>query len=134
MLPNLLNGRDVCYHIYMISAHKRHVWTIRTCPTTILLSTVTMCMSVCMNGSTEGNCKRGSVPHEACGPVCSPGVDLERVAPSHTGVTQLSGWPELHNILKHIRKQALLLERYINAIKFKFMMTPIGWREFPTIF
>ena len=36
---------------------KEHVWTVGTCPTTILLSTVTMCMSVCMNGSTEGDCK-----------------------------------------------------------------------------
>ena len=34
--------------------------------------------------------KRGSVPLVDCGPVCSPGVDLERVAPSHTGMTQLS--------------------------------------------
>ena len=33
---------------------KEHVWTVGTCLTTVLLSTVTMCMSVCVNGSTEG--------------------------------------------------------------------------------
>ena len=45
--PQLIKRLGVCYHVYMISAHKEHVWTIRTCPTTILLSAVTMCECVC---------------------------------------------------------------------------------------
>ena len=51
---------------------KEHVWTIGTCPTTILLSTVNMCECVWM-AALKAVGKRGSVPLVDCGPVCSPG-------------------------------------------------------------
>ena len=51
---------------------KEHVWTVGTCPTTILLSTVNMCECVWM-AALKAVGKRGSVPLVDCGPVCSPG-------------------------------------------------------------
>ena len=75
-----------------------HVWTVGTCPTTILLSTVTMCECVYVNGSTEGNCKE-DLHHIRLVDLYAPRELIwERVAPSYTGVTQLSDWLELHAI------------------------------------
>ena len=68
---------------------KEHVWTVGTCPTTILLSAVTMCECVC-----EWQQWRRLYQEDLCAawgmwPVCSPGSwSGERVAPSHTSVTQ----------------------------------------------
>ena len=50
---------------------KEHVWSIRTCPTTILLSTLSkwMCKKCC----TEGSNDKEVLPHMRCRPECSPG-------------------------------------------------------------
>ena len=83
---------------------KEHVWTIGTCPTTILLSTITMCECVC-----EWQHWR-LVKKRICGTwdlrTCMLPRELiwERVAPSHTGVTQLSDWPELQAMWKRTWK------------------------------
>ena len=54
------------------------------------------CLSVCVNGSTEGNCKE-DLCHLWLADLYAPKEFIwERVAPSHTGMTQLSDWPELH--------------------------------------
>ena len=52
VLPNSLKGRGVYYHVYVIGAHKKkkkkkeHMWTVGTCPTTVLLSTMSECVYV----------------------------------------------------------------------------------------
>ena len=93
--PTRKKGR-VCAIMSIWLVHiKEHVWTIGTCPTTILLSTITMCECVC-----EWQHWR-LVKKRICGTwdlrTCMLPRELiwERVAPSHTGVTQLSDWPEL---------------------------------------
>ena len=65
VLPNSLKGWAVCYHAYMIGAHK-NVWIIRTCLITILLSSMSECVCV---AALMVIAKRGSVPFVACGPV-----------------------------------------------------------------
>ena len=87
----------VCTIMFIWLVHiKENVWTIGTCPTTILLSTVTMYECVCVNGSTEGNCKEDLCSLWLAHLYAPQRVIWERVAPSHTGMTQLSDWPELH--------------------------------------
>ena len=69
---------------------KEHVCTVGTCPTTILLSTVNMCECVWMAALKAVGKKRICA---ACGLwTCMLPRELiwERVAPSHTGMTQLS--------------------------------------------
>ena len=53
----------------------------------------------CVNGSTEGDCKRICAIWGLQTCMLPRELILERVAPSHTGMTQLSDWAELYNIL-----------------------------------
>ena len=76
VLPNSSKGRGVCYHVYMIGAHKRTCVDFGTCPTTILLSTITMCECVCVNGSTEGDCKEDLCRMRLVDLYAPQGVDL----------------------------------------------------------
>ena len=77
---------------------KEHVWTVGTCPTTILLSTVNMCECVWM-AALKAVGKRGSVPLVDCGPVCSPGVDLGEGGSLSYWHDTVKYWPELHWLL-----------------------------------
>ena len=62
----------MCYHVYVIGAHKRtHVGLLETCPTTVLLSTMSECVYVC--GKQWGWLLLGILHKMWCRPVCSPG-------------------------------------------------------------
>ena len=61
----------VCAVMPMWLVHiKEHVWTVRTCPTTMLLSAMSECVNDCY---IERPNKRGTASYEMARPVCSPG-------------------------------------------------------------
>ena len=73
---------------------KEHMWSIGTCPTTILLSAMSECVSECC---IEGlNNKRGTASDEMVGLYASQGVDLGGGgSPSRNSwMTQYGKWPK----------------------------------------
>ena len=70
VLPNSLKGWGVCYHVYVIGAHKEHMWTVGTCPTTVLLYTTNECV---YEWQHQRWLVLGILHKVWCGPVCSPG-------------------------------------------------------------
>ena len=81
MPPNLLKGRGMCLYDWCT---KKNVWSIGTCPITILLST----MNVRVEAMKAVAIK--DLWHLWLADLYAPqGVDLEKVAPFYTGVTQL---------------------------------------------
>ena len=56
----------MCCHVYVTGAHKKHVWSIGTSPTTIHLSAMSECASECC---IEGPNDKEVLPHmrrQAC--------------------------------------------------------------------
>ena len=93
VLPNSLKGRGMCYHVYVIGAYKRTHVDRRNMPnhcTSIYHEWMCVCVAalkVIVTRYTAQSVMRTCMhPRE---------LIWERVAPSHTGVTQNSGWPLL---------------------------------------
>ena len=76
------------------------------------------CVSVCVNGSTEGNYKKRICAAWGLWTYMLPReLNWERVAPSHTGVIQLSDWPELHAMWSAPESpHKAWVVRYINVV------------------
>ena len=93
VLPNSLKGQGVCYHVYVIGAHKRTHVDHQNMPnhcTSIYHEWMCVCVAalkVIVTRYTAQSVMR------TC--MLSRELIWERVAPSHTGVTQNSGWPSL---------------------------------------
>ena len=98
---------------------EEHVWTIGTCPTTILLSVVTMCECVCEWQQWRQLYQEDL--HAAWGmrPVCSPGSRSGRGwLPLILAWHSQSDWPWLHFIVKFSRKPSnKLIDRYIKPYR-----------------
>ena len=93
VLPNLLKGWGVYYHVYVIGAHKRtHVYHQNMPNHCTSIYHEWMCVCVWQQW---GWLLLGILYKMWCGPVYMLPRELiwERVAPSHTGVTQNGGWP-----------------------------------------
>ena len=93
VLPNLLTGWGVCYHVYVICAHKRTHVDCRNMPnhcTSIYHEWMCVCVAalkvIVTRYTAQSVMWTCMLPRE---------LIWERVAPSHTGVTQSSGWPSL---------------------------------------
>ena len=93
VLPNSLKGWGVCYHVYVIGAHKRtHVdyWNMPNHCTSIYHEWMCVCVAalkaIVTRYTAQSVMQTCMLPREL---IC------ERVAPCHTGVTQNSGWPSL---------------------------------------
>ena len=99
---------------------KEHVWTmVGTCPTTILLSAVTMCECVC-----EWQQWRRLYQEDLCAawgmwPVCSPGSWSGRGwLPLILAWHGQSDWPWLHIIVKWSQKPSnKLIDCYIKTLQ-----------------
>ena len=122
VLPNSLKGRDVCYHVYMIGAHKR------TCVDHQNMSNHTSIYSyhvqVCMwMAALKAIVKRGSALHEACEPVCSLGSWSGRrwlllILVWHS---KCLAWAACN--VKHTWKSLDSLVRYINYLSLSLLGT-----------
>ena len=93
VLPNSLKGQGVYYHVYVICAHKRtHVdcWNMPNHCTSIYHEWMCVCVAalkaIVTRYTAQSVMRTCMLPRE---------LIWERVAPSHTGVTQNSGWPLL---------------------------------------
>ena len=93
VLPNLLKGWGVCYHVYVIGAHKRTHVDCQNIPnhcTSIYHEWMCVCVAalkvIVTRYTAQSVMRTCMIPRE---------LIWERVALSHTGVTQNSGWPLL---------------------------------------
>ena len=75
---------------------KEHMWTIGTCPTTILLSAMSECVNECY---IERSNDRGTASYEMANLYAPQGVDLGGMAPlKKSGMTQYENkWLEQEN-------------------------------------
>ena len=93
VLPNSLKGWGMCYHVYVIGAYKRTHVDHRNMPnhcTSIYHEWMCVCVAalkaIVTRYTAQSVMRTCMFPRE---------LIWERVAPSHTGVTQNSGWPLL---------------------------------------
>ena len=93
VLPNSLKGWGMCYHVYVIGAYKRTHVDCQNMPnhcTSIYHEWMCVCVAalkaIVTRYTAQSVMWTCRLPRE---------LIWERVAPSHTGVTQNSGWPLL---------------------------------------
>ena len=117
VLPNLLKGQGVCYHVYVIGAHKRtHVdhWNMPNHCTSIYHKWMCVCVAalkvIVTRYTAQSVMQTCMLPRE---------LIWERVTSSHTGVTQNIGWPSLQLLWSTPEKAVFNVVRYIKC-KFKF--------------
>ena len=80
---------------------KEHMWSVGTCPTTVLLSTTERVRA--KSAVSKGRMIKEVLPHMRCRPVCSPGSWYGRGgSPSRNGMIQYGKWPEQQKYVKHI--------------------------------
>ena len=93
----------MCCHAYVTCGHKKHVWSVGTCPTTILLSGMSECVNECC--IERLNEERGIALCEIADLHAPQGVNLGGGgSPSRkSGMTQYRKWPKQEKILKHIQ-------------------------------
>ena len=84
------------------------------------------CVSVCVNGSNEGDCtKRICVLLEACNLYAPQGVDLgEDGSLSYWHDTVKSDWPWLQNVKQSQKLIAKLTGRYIKILQLQLLGCP----------
>ena len=93
---------------------KEHVWSIRACPATVLLSAMSECACEC---SIEGPNDRGIASYEMAGLYAPQGVDLGGGgSPSKKhGMTQYEKWPKQQNFkvtFENVQKSQILNALY----------------------
>ena len=125
VLPNSLKGRGMCYHVYVIGAYKRTHVDHRNMPnhcTSIYHEWMCVCVAalkvIVTRYTAQSVMRTCMLPRE---------LIWERVAPSHTGVTQNSGWPLLQLLWSTPEKALSLMWCTISNVvslsfKFKFIV------------
>ena len=125
VLPNSLKGRGVCYHVYVIGAYKKTYVDCKNMPnhcTSIYHEWMCVCVAalkaIVTRYTAQSVMRTCMLPRE---------LVWKRVAPSHTGVTQNSGWPSLQLLWNtHKKVQSLMSCTISNVVslsfKFKYKM------------
>ena len=114
----------MCYHVYVIGAHKRTHVDYQNMPnhcTSIYHEWMCVCVAalkvIVTRYTAQSVMRTCMLPRE---------LIWERVAPSHTGVTQNSGWPLLQLLWSAPEKaQSLMWCAISNVVSFKFKFKSI---------